>query len=365
MNNKAQSTYPFPKNVSYSIEYQKEHFWRCSYSSTSSEALYYKIVLPMYVKPVLTKPTEIEGLGVTMIGLYRTTKAQEKPYLEVSIAYKAIENEINASDWLYHVLDLMGETIIDKRTFFAESGEYVDVLTQKMYGTENMMSRYRVNKDSGMESEGANFFLVKATCHEEDYVALNEDILQSITWFILVNENEWKMAESLKSINADSPERLSFYYPASWSVSHIEDSVPGLNHYALSHIIGKKKETMMNLFFMVPDKQVTAHFIFDTMFKRLEKVIHLDPPTLTKSVNQRNVKLDQLWTTQIEISNEDEISRNLLNVYVGCVGSLWFYFELISPHPDKSFYDWAVNKRALEIILNSLNNYDSQFNDMG
>jgi len=318
----------------------------------------------MYVKPVLTKPTEIEGLGVTMIGLYRTTKAQEKSYLEVTVAYEAIENEINGSDWLYHVLELMGETIIDKRTFFAESGEYVDVLTQKMYDTENMMSRYRVIKDSGTESEGANFFLVKATCHEEDYSALNEDILQSITWFTLVNENEWKLAESLKSINADIPIHLSYYYPASWSVKQAEDSRPDLSHYVLSHIIEGKKQNMINLFFMVPEKEVTAQFISDTMFKRLESVFSIAPPVLNKATNKRNVKLEQLWHGQIEVYDNDKTNRNLLNIYVGRVESMWFYFELISPLPEQRFYDWAVNKRAIEIIINSLNNYDMEFNNV-
>ncbi|TDN52730.1 hypothetical protein EC843_102162 [Buttiauxella sp. JUb87] len=365
MNNKTQSAYLFPQNVSYSIEYQKENFWRCVYSSTSSKALHYKVVLPLYVKPVLTKPTEIEGLGITMIGLYQTTKVQAKPYLEVTIAYETIENEINGSDWLYHILDLMGEVIIDKRVFFAESGEYTDVLTQKMYDSENMISRFRVIKDSGMEAEGANFFLIKATCHKENYVVLNEDILQSIAWFTLINENEWKMAESLKSINADNPEKFSFYYPVSWSVKQAEDSILGLSHYTLAHIIGHKKKNMINLFFMVPGKEVTAQFISDTMFKRLEDIFHIGSPTLKNVMNKRNVKLDQLWTAQIEINNEDKKIRNLLTLYVGCTESLWFYFELISPHPDQSFYDWAVNKRALEIILNSLNNFDSEFNNIG
>lgn len=358
MNNTSQSQLPFPKQVSYSIDYQKEHFWRCVYTSTSSEALHYKIVLPLQVKPVLTKPTEIEGLGLTMIGLYRTLKAEETPYMEVTVAYEAIGNEMNGSDWLYHVLNLMGEEIINKRTFFSESGEYADVLTQKTYGTENMIARYRVIKDSGTESEGANFFLIKATCHEENYAVLSENILQSIAWFTLIHENEWKMAESLKSINSEYPEPLSFYYPASWSVQQEEEDVPGLNHYSLAHITGQKQKKMINLFFMVPEKKVTAQFVSDTLFQRLENVLHVQSPELKQAVNKRNARLDQLWTGCVELNSEDKAKRHILTVHVGSVGSLWFYFEQISPYAEQRFYDWAVIKRAQEIILNSLNNYD-------
>ncbi|MEW7312652.1 hypothetical protein AB1E22_07995 [Buttiauxella gaviniae] len=56
MENHNPQTYPFPDEVSYSIEYQKEHFWRCVYTSTPNESLHYKIVLPMQVKPAAVKP---------------------------------------------------------------------------------------------------------------------------------------------------------------------------------------------------------------------------------------------------------------------------------------------------------------------
>lgn len=355
MNNNSSQTYPFPDEVSYSIEYQKEHFWRCVYTSTSNESLHYKIVLPIRVKPAAIKPKEIEGLGITTIGLYRTPEDVDR-YLEVVVAYETVTNEINGSDWLYHILELMGETIINKKESSFESGNYADVLTQKKFGDETMISRFKVIKDSDEESGGANLFLIKSTCHEKNYVALHEDMLQSISWLFIINGNEWKLAEMLKSITTKTPTSLYFYYPGSWAIRKIDVQMDNFSHYALSREIEKTTKTMMNLFFMALNKDVTAQFIFNTIFQRLDKNLLVSTPTLIKVDSTFNKHIDELWWGETQAATEDNLVHAVMNVYVGKIGELWFYNESISPLQEDSFYSWAINKRALEIVVNSINN---------
>lgn len=50
-----------PESVTYGFEYQKEHFWRCRYTSSEVTSLYYKKLLPLDVKPVSIKPELISG----------------------------------------------------------------------------------------------------------------------------------------------------------------------------------------------------------------------------------------------------------------------------------------------------------------
>lgn len=240
--------YPFPSEVSYSIGYQKKHFWRSVYTSTINESLHYKIVIPNTLKAITVTPQEIEGVGVKIIGLYRTEN-MSRPFLEVAVAYETLTKEINCSDWLYNILDLMGEIIIHKHEFTLESGVYADVLTKKVFGDEVMISRFKVMKDFDYESGGANFFVVKATCYERDYFVLHEDILQSISWLYIINSNEWKLAEMLKCISADLPDKLFFYYPSSWIAKKISTQHDRLSHYIISREVKEITKTMMNIFF--------------------------------------------------------------------------------------------------------------------
>ena len=50
-----------PESVTYSFEYQKEHFLAMLYTSSEVTSLYYKILLPLDVKPVSIKPELISG----------------------------------------------------------------------------------------------------------------------------------------------------------------------------------------------------------------------------------------------------------------------------------------------------------------
>lgn len=63
----------FPESVIYSFEYQEEHFWQCRYISSEVTRLYYKILLPLDVKPVSIKPELIAGTNnLYAIGCYQS-----------------------------------------------------------------------------------------------------------------------------------------------------------------------------------------------------------------------------------------------------------------------------------------------------
>ncbi|MBF7995135.1 hypothetical protein [Rahnella laticis] len=290
-----------------------------------------------------------------IIGLYRTEN-MSRPFLEVAVAYETLTKEINCNDWLYNILDLMGEIIIHKHEFTLESGVYADVLTKKVYGDEVMISRFKVMKDFDYESGGANFFVVKATCYERDYSVLHEDILQSISWLYIINSNEWKLAEMLKCVSADLPDKLFFYYPSSWIAKKISAQHDRLSHYIISREVKEITKTMMNIFFLLPDKDISAQSVCDGFFKRLDKANFENPPLLRVINSEVNKNISQLNIGEKSMNFEGCLHRATLYIYVGRVGALWFYAECIAPDKNGEFIDWAINKRALEIVVNSFNN---------
>lgn len=103
----------FPGSVSYSFEYQKEHFQRCRYTSSEVTKLYCKIVLPLDVKPVSIKPELIAGTNkLYATGCYKTISEAKYPFTEVDIVYEHINNDIDTSGWGKHILGLLGEKIL-------------------------------------------------------------------------------------------------------------------------------------------------------------------------------------------------------------------------------------------------------------
>lgn len=87
----------FPEKITYKFNYQKEHFWRCHYTSTNSKSLHYKILLPLTVKPVSVEPVPVEGFdNFYTIGCYQTVSESQSPFMEVSVIYENIENDIDA-----------------------------------------------------------------------------------------------------------------------------------------------------------------------------------------------------------------------------------------------------------------------------
>lgn len=49
----------FSEKITYKFNYQEKHFWRCRYTSTNSNSLHYKILLPLTVKPISMDPVPV------------------------------------------------------------------------------------------------------------------------------------------------------------------------------------------------------------------------------------------------------------------------------------------------------------------
>ncbi|WP_338577529.1 hypothetical protein [Erwinia sp. E_sp_W01_1] len=110
--------------------------------------LHYWVILPEKVKPAGVEPVAFPDTGLTNIGRYFTSDSS--PYLEVWAAYERCQCEMNASDWLFKKLSLMGEKVLHRRLVgkTSEQGIVADVLTIKTHSSgDEVISRYTVQKD--------------------------------------------------------------------------------------------------------------------------------------------------------------------------------------------------------------------------
>lgn len=349
----------FPEAITYSFDYQQKHLWRCRYTSTGSRSLHYKIPLPLSVKPVNIEPRPIKGLhGFYTIGCYQTVSESEFPFMETDVVYENITNDIDASDWLDYILLLLEEEIIHRKDYYSVGGKYSDVLTKNDFDGNIVISRIRVFKNYDFEYKGANLIMVKASCPLVSYDSLAEYLLHCVKFFTLINDSGWHLAEELKSININSPANYSFYYPASWLYTERYNNEK-MSYHSLSLKQEDKTNGIIDSYFLCHDVAIDKKQISQLIVSKLKENgyseiegIHLKE---TKSFFNKNIT--ELWTWEIMVNNTKN-RECILVVFAGKAQGNWFYVIGTLTQKKQDFKLWAAGRRAIDIVLNSLNNYE-------
>ncbi|MBA7978923.1 hypothetical protein HV134_22220 [Citrobacter freundii] len=90
--------------------------------------------------------------------------------------------------------------------------------------------------------------------------------------------------------------------------------------------------------------------------------LEIDEISLRERKDIFNKNITELWTGELKVKNARN-GEGMLVVFSGKIQESWFYiigsFALQKQH----FGSWAAGKRAIDIILNSLNNYDLEYED--
>ncbi|WP_330986276.1 MULTISPECIES: hypothetical protein [Enterobacterales] len=344
--------------------YTSKHFLRYSYTTSSFKGVHYKILVPNVVKPVSLEPKSVEGFeNLYAIGCYQTVLESEYPFMEVDVAFENLSNEVNASDWMDDILSTLSEEIINRKDYNKVSGKYSDVLTVNNFDDEVIISRIRAFKNYDQEHKMAHIIMVKVSCSLEVYDALAVDMLHIVSGFELINDSKWHLAEELKSINIFTPDSVSFYYPASWLYSERFIS-EGFSYCSL--FLKKEGETcgVIDSYFLSRGSDVTKEYIYQLIYNKLTEENYADIERIelreSRSLINRNVA--NLSIGDIEI-NDGKYNRCQLAILSGEVENCLFFIVGLLSSREVNFRTWAVGKRTIDIILNSLNNYSLEYED--
>lgn len=352
-------SYSFPINQEFSNIYLQENFWKCLYTSIE-ENLHYWVILPKNVKPNKLEPIIIHELSLLNIGQY--IREDSSPYLEVQVAYEHYIYEMNASDWLKKKLHIMGEEIIQERIIKGKStGDYIDVLCRKNISGTDIISRFTVLKDYDITKGGANYICVKVSCEEKDYENLCYTILQIATNWDLLNKSDWQMAELLTPFTDNFVEPVKFFVPNSWEANAFIKTNSEFSHYIFEHIVDGKNKGVINTFFHKSVAYTQIEDVLKSKIKRFTNEIEGLSCEIIEVVNIekneiRNPKIEELYNVFGNMSSQNSNFFSNLMISVIKTNNGWYYFESIGPKPNLVNNYWEVNKRALEIMIDSFDN---------
>ncbi len=350
--------YSFPIDQSYSNEYLKTNFWKCNYT-TGEEQFHYWVILPNNVKPNKLEFVKIEQLSLTNIGQYVRNDAS--PYLEVQLAFENYEFEMNASDWLKKKLYIMGETIINERIIKGKStGNYIDVLCKKQIGGVDIISRYTVLKDYNKKIGGANYFCIKASCEGKDYENLSLDILQIVTNWELINKSDWQMAELLSPFMDNFVEPVKFFVPYSWEGKYLNSDEINYSHNVFEHKIENINKGVINTFFYKLNSFNNILEVFENNLRRFERIddvkINIIDSGIVSKDQIQNPFIEDLFSATGNLDSETSDFHSNITLAIIKTNLGWYYFESIGSKPNLQNNYYEVNKRCLQIMINSFNN---------
>lgn len=345
-------TYDFPVISAFTGQETQQRFWKCLYTSAPKEMLNYWVVLPQGVKPADVNPVDFTAVGLTNIGRYLTTDAS--PYLEVWMGYEHCQWEMNASDWLFKKLSLMGEAVLHRRFVGkpSENGVFADVLTiRKHESGDEVISRYTVQKDYNPQESGGNYFLLKVSCASHDYASLSNNIyMTSVNWDLLHRSN-LGMAELL--VTVDLGRNGSFKVPGSWHAKAI-----ATNRLVIEHTIDHINYGVINLYFYPVTEFSSAESVFEKAVERFHQA-ESDITLVTNEVEPLSNKISDLsdalfHTCSGEVSSKKEKMRAFYQMYIFSQSDIWCYAELVGRQRNQHDYHFEINKRCMEIILSTI-----------
>ncbi|UKB85003.1 hypothetical protein LF887_05055 [Chryseobacterium sp. MEBOG06] len=357
--------YSFPVEQTYTKEYLQANFWKCLYT-TGDENLHYWAILPNSVKPNKLEPVRINELSITNIGQY--VRDDNSPYLEVQVAYEHYEFEMNASDWIKKKLVMMGEEIIAERVIKGKStGNYLDVLCKKNISGTNIISRFTVLKDYNNRKGGANYFCIKATCEEEHYEDLSLSMLQIVTNWDLINKSDWQMAELLTPFMDEFTEPVKFFVPQSWEAKYNKNTNHSFSNYIFEHSMDGKNRGVINSFFYKTEEFGSVELLVNSQLARFEIIDDLQalltPIERVESKEIQNPAVDILYNIVGTLDSENENFHASITVAIIKTLKGWYYFESIGPKPNLQNNYWEVNRRCIQIMINSFNNLTFEVRD--
>ncbi|WES97524.1 hypothetical protein P2W68_22260 [Chryseobacterium arthrosphaerae] len=350
--------YSFPVEQTYTKEYLQKNFWKCLYT-TGEENLHYWVILPQNVKPNKVEPIKINELSLVNIGQY--VRDDNSPYLEVQVAYEHYKYEMNASDWLKKKLAIMGEEIITERIIKGKStGNYIDVLCKKNVAGTNIISRYTVLKDYNNRIGGANYFCIKATCEEDSYEFLSLTIFQIVTNWDLIHKSDWQMAELLTPFMDEFIEPIKFFVPHSWEAKYNTNTDNSFSNYIFEHTIDGKNRGVINCFFYRAEEFENAETLINTQLDRFKIIddlkLLLTPVEIIEKENIQNPYITTLYNIIGTLDSDNENFHAHITIAVIKTSKGWYYFESIGPKPNLQNNYWEVNRRCIQLMINSFNN---------
>jgi len=343
---------PFPLKVNLKVEEIQSLFSICKDIRNHNKQFHYQIFISNSWSLDNTEDYTLnQELKPTMS--YQLGRFQHPDKIsEIIISVILLTHEVNPSDYYKLVFKNTAEIILTERIIDTPLGSMSDLLTISSKDIE-YISRTFMIKDAN------RLFIIKGRAQRKAYNELAEYFLFSLSSFQLIHY-EGTLVEKLEQFTCKKPIDCMFLYPSSWKMNQMLSDDSQQNIFELFNENDHNASGKIHLNIFPPLKNMTPQMIVIQYVKMLNangfsvNGAPLQPTELAKQFN--NTVLAAL--TGSVNSKHMEFPVYILEHDKACL-----LLGLITPAFKSSPEWWAINKRAFEIVRDSLIVGDTKFED--
>ncbi len=317
-------------------------FARFHVTAAQDARLCHSLLLPTGYR-LSPKPSSGQLRRTGWLPLSHFTSDHEDAY-DVSIAYCDLSRDVNPGDWLQIALESEGASILDQRALDGTGGFWHDLLAMGSGETGARIGRHFIVR------AGSRLFWLEASAPQAVFARVCDDGLISLLSLHLPYADRESWAEDRNSHAVEAPHGVRFEYPRSWHVFRSEYGA---------------RECVLELRTAIEDRELGRITVSTCEAGEHSDFLSLAMPYIDQ-VRQAGTFLNGAPVLPVEppVGFHKAAMANLTGTFQGSGVSLGIalmahqdihvLISVLSPAKSESPEWWAINKRAFEIVRDSL-----------
>jgi hypothetical protein len=307
----------------------------------------FKIAVPHNwgVVPIIPDILDSQN-SIVMIGKLTSCLSNKA---DITIWNTSLPREVNPSDWLESWVKTQKYNVHDSRTAATTFGLVTDLITTQIVDKKSYICRLTAIKDADKI-----FLLVArvATQYPDEFSPFQETFLMAVQTFKLLNPSKQKFAEAFGWIEFELPKKSQFLMPHSWKQEKMTDVPDGGEGIQFKHTL--QNIVLGSIFVVSASKSFEGSTdIEDILISKIKNnnfSIRADSYRVTSKKNlSNNLKL----VMGQRVLYKDKKSYVLMNASYESA-KINIVIMLLSPDKKTHFDAWSINRRAFEILVNSV-----------
>lgn len=281
-------------------------------------------------------------------------RARTGPLAELKVILVRTAEETSPSDVLLTSLAKHQERVLRQRFSPQPGGAIPDVLTIRGAAGQEQISRWTVLKNTTPTTGGACFFMVCMTTAARDYNAEMANAFYLATnKFNVLHPTAWPYAEQLRTLVRGVPARFSTVFPLSWQQQ--ENPLSDAHFYQVQltkHYAGRQIARISLMVVANQNSSDMDKLEQEAREAHAQQGLAFEPSTFESAPN-----FGGLHNVQVAIGQQTNAGNDLRqerHVVRGQAGPYWLYAESIHFTREAAPDEWAISKRAFDIVQEHL-----------
>lgn len=319
------------------------------YSRMPDKTLAFDIVLPRKWEPVAIEQAECSPDDLCLLAIFQPNDGSRA---EILIQVAGIDREANPSDWLTLLLEQAGEQISDVERRQSEVGETALITSRSGDGATRVVSRSIAIKD------GSRMFVVRGRARESAFASALPDLEGACRSFRPIFPSRTPFSERLSIFHRTQPLGVSFTYPTSWNL--VESNLPDGRGLLVDLKNVPTQSTIARITALIVAKSAEPEVqgIADQYLASIRSTGIRIEPTPPRPEQRRLLEVRENAT--LLFSGDATGDDGTTEVTVTVVGipsvSDRAHGIVALVGPSRAFVPglWAINQRAMEIVVRSI-----------